>query len=145
MSIYNFPDIREFEWVLIEDILNSWLSIDSNEICLGVQERTREEWNLLMSRTRGQDQCYGYNDLLEMIDNEGFIIPLPYRLNDDGHRIKCNGHHRLAVAIDLGYKYLPYVQVKEGENTFFDIYDFEDMELKSLIHPENPAPKFPIT
>ena len=142
-SSETFPDITQIEWIPVETIFNSWLSVDSSEIRLGAQERTYEEWMLLLNRTRGDCQIYDYSQLIELIQTEGFIIPLPFRTNEDGDRVKCNGHHRLVVAYDLGYKYIPYVHVREGEAAYFDINDFESLTLKTLIHPENPMPTNP--
>lgn len=60
---------------------------------------------------------YGYDDLLESIESEGWVDPVYVEdpvLGDgsmrrylNGERGLGNGHHRVVVAFDLGYTHVP--------------------------------------
>jgi len=135
----DLPDFSNILWIPIEDIFNSWLSIDSSKIKLGPQERTYEEWmNLLNYKRKNR----GYETVLPLLTETGFLRPLAFRTYNKNLYLP-NGHHRLTAAYDLGYKYIPFVEAVDGQSAYYDIHEFEDSELWSLIHPENPLPTNP--
>jgi hypothetical protein len=123
------PLINRIEWVSIDEILDNWGSCDSGiinvdcPITLG-----RDQWDTLLNLKR-QDKCYirAYDN----IKRDGFLIPLSYYITDQA-TMHGNGHHRLAIAIDLGYIHVPYVQVKGARQLgwywrkcLFAKYDFK--------------------
>ena len=138
----NFPTLQDVHWVSIEEILNSWLSIDSKALKTSTdisKELTYKEWEILLTRKR--EECE-YEEIRPIIEQEGFRMPLVYEIQDrTGKFCHCQGNHRLACAIDLGYKYLPYVHYQWADGGCWHIADFE---WDTLIHPENPLPTNPI-
>ena len=137
----DLPDLSAVIWIPIEDIFNSWLSVDSSRIKLGPQERTYEEWMVLLKDKRTHDQ---YETVLPLLTETGFLLPLAFR-KECGDTILPNGHHRLTAAYDLGYKYIPFVHALDSQTAHYEVHEFEDSKLWSLIHPENPLPTNPKT
>lgn len=62
-----------------------------------------ERWETLLSMKRADEN---YEDILEEISENGFSKPLT-AYKRDGVLILCDGHHRLAAAIDLGLETVP--------------------------------------
>jgi len=134
------PDLSNIEWVEIQEILTSWLSCDSTEILSNQSPKQKKrKWSELIKDVRLDDS---YEEVKLFIDDEGFWIPLEYR-KENGYNLFTNGHHRLAAAIELGYKYVPMIIIDDN-HCYFNIRSFidADIELTRLIHPENPDAEF---
>ena len=137
MGKYNteeLPKPKDIEWMLIDDILNHWNSCDSYQIShkFDTKKMNRKGWKLLLDEKRKDSY---YKRVFPLIKENGFIMPLAYELTEDW-KVHSNGHHRLAVAVDLGYKYVPYVCITK---TAFDgWWDVDDFKMKRLLHPDNP-------
>lgn len=50
---------------------------------------------------------FWYRDVVASLREHGFTRPLTCRRDRDGAIRFCDGHHRLAAAIELGYKTVP--------------------------------------
>lgn len=48
-----------------------------------------------------------YRKLYENVKKNGLTCPI-YISDNNGNRLVCNGHHRIAVCEDLGYKEIEY-------------------------------------
>lgn len=74
-----------------------------------------EAWDQVLERKRYDDH---FDELLDVIEEDGFTQPLTaYERN--GQLILCDGHHRLAAALDLGLRTVP-VQVHEKRTVAAD-------------------------
>lgn len=106
--VYDGKDSRKREsgetWLQpIEEILEHWHSVDGAK---------PGEWERTLKHKRRDSQ---YSDLLESITKEGFRAFLGCYIVKEANKIFPkreyptfgNGHHRLAVAVDLGYRYVP--------------------------------------
>jgi len=103
--------IERIEWISIEDITeNGWGSVDSKEIDIDFQRYimlNEREWKQLLDLKREDKK---YPKLLASVKANGLLVPGNYIIHE-GMYFHGNGHHRLAAAIDLGFKRLPYIQV----------------------------------
>jgi hypothetical protein len=115
----------DVEWFFVDQMLDQWGSVD----CLfGLRNR--------LDVVR-QDR--GYHDAKEFLAREGFTEPLAYMVDDYPGRerfMQCNGHHRLAAAIDLGYRFIPYINV-QGEIFIQDVGTWCNPEGDRLLHMAN--------
>jgi hypothetical protein len=90
-----------FEWRKVSDLLN----LPSTDFG---SQGLRPEYNREVKRADP-----GYQDLLESIRENGFLDPIfvhpPHKRKayDNPGEELGNGHHRLVVALDLGYKWVP--------------------------------------
>jgi hypothetical protein len=114
-------------WVAIESILKDWWSVDGDgEGCLPyVVERKRYDRS--------------YEKTKKAIAKRGFLEPLVIATNYS-EKTHGNGHHRLAAAIELGYKYIPYVKLRR---IFLDDDSPWKHHKHTIYHPENPLPEEP--
>lgn len=110
-------------WVPIKEILG-WKSVDYGEY----QQISQ------VLRNIEAEQAY-YKAALTFLAAEGFTEPLMC-LTRHGQKYQADGHHRLAAAITLGYKYIPYFM---SLNEWF-VGEFTNWTPKQLIHPDNPLP-----
>lgn len=122
---------RKIKWVSVKS-LSEWGSVDSKDNKLKRQL-------LPVLDEKGED--YEYSFALEFLKREGFTEPLVC-IKKGGFKSHGDGHHRLAAAIDLGYKYIPYIFTKDEEVFIEDVGKWENEG--TLIHPENPTPENPI-
>jgi hypothetical protein len=118
------------EWIAVDTIIKGgWGSIDS--FVIGerpAKKLTLKEWRSLL-RYKRKDECYEYS--YNKLKTEGFRMALCYSIGEyDGEEIFLheNGHHRLAAAIALGYKYIPYIR-----GNYFANFNGEE-----LIYPQQP-------
>lgn len=130
-------------WISVEEILNEWDSCDGNGDLKHVLEYKKYH--------------DVYPSLLNSIREHGFLCPLMYEYHEVGdeaiktqwkgfHRTQktqWDGHHRLAVAIELGYKWIPYVVPREDVDGFkWSWIEWTSVEgvKTEYLHPENPMP-----
>ena len=114
------------EWISVDEILNSWGSYDSEAVQVRVGNALQvNEWDELLAKKRNDSQ---FEELYEIIHDQGFLVPLNYYIRDDV-KIHGNGHHRLAVAICLGYTHIPYIK---SPGAYCEWYDFEDFPEGSM-------------
>jgi hypothetical protein len=118
------------EWIAVETIIKGgWCSVDSSAINQRpVKKLTLKEWRSLL-RYKRKDECYEYS--YNKLKTEGFRMALCYSVGEYGGEeifLHENGHHRLAAAIALGYKYIPYIR-----GTYLTLANFNEEE---LIYPQ---------
>lgn len=94
-------------WQDVDEILTSWTSCDGGdpEPCLGIRHPEHSNWECLLENKR---QDFGYSALRRRLMADGFTEPLevsPPGPTNTWHF--GNGHHRLAIAIELGYTHVP--------------------------------------
>lgn len=86
----------------IEEILNEWTSVDGGE---------PGDWAWLLDEKRTDDH---YPQVLASIRDKGFTRPVTCDQTEWADGDVCmnygDGHHRLAVAIDLGMTHIPMVK-----------------------------------
>lgn len=121
-------------WVSVEEILRSWVSVDTN--CMKERDdfkaaRSRRSLIKVLAAKRNDRK---YESIKDNIRRHGFNQPLCCHKS---RKRQMDGHHRLAAAIDLGYKYIPYIDGKgyvflNGLGTWKSPID------ERLLHPENP-------
>lgn len=133
------------QWVSIDTVL-TWSSVDycyiknklPEDIKAQVKNKTMSEVQAVLSLCNQDPQ---YQDVLESINTYG----LRKCLCRDGDMCQADGHHRLLAAIELGYKWLPYLYSDEPAG---DSWSFRLSHSRSKIaalkkiykHPENPLP-----
>ena len=128
---------KKIHWISITEILSTWGSCDSEIAGENYPENkmlTESEWQVLLDYKRKEQE---YKKLYEIIQKEGFNQPLVFCSNW-GRTLHLDGHHRLAVAIDLGYKYIPYIKRSKVKDIWVKCY--EDFSHFNFTHPENPQP-----
>lgn len=119
------------QWISVEEILSSWKSVDTS--CM----RNRAEYKRTKnSRPIGKvlaakRKDSSYEDTKQLIMENGFTQPLCFH---KACKKQMDGHHRLAAAIELGYKYIPYI---DGKGRIFLPYEYSKRN-ERLLHPENP-------
>lgn len=88
-------DQRSWFWVAVEDILRGWLG--DADWC-ATREAKVEYLNT------AKRPANDYKDLVDSISQHGFRYPVYI---DPQMRELKNGHHRLLVALDLGFTHVP--------------------------------------
>ena len=131
-------------WVKVETILNTWKSTDATI-------DSREDWDHLLARKR---RDHGYKDIKKSIQKYGFCRPSDYLTrshywSQGKTPTHHEGHHRLAAAIDLGYKYVPYIARggKSKSHGYCSHMYSRSTDSEHIVkcqqiysHPENPKP-----
>lgn len=122
---------RKIKWVSVKS-LAEWGSVDSTD------NKLKRQLLPVLEKKRKDPE---YHSILRFLKQEGFTEPLVC-IKERGIKSHGDGHHRLAAAIELGYKFIPYVFTKDYETFIEDVgeWKFEG----TLIHPKNPTPENPI-
>lgn len=102
--------MSEIVMVPVEEILGSWGSVD------GEWNPEHNDWDSLLDEKRDDWQ---YEAVVESLRANGFLRPNTFTVTD-GHRVHCDGHHRLAAAIDCGVTHIPYVEVSHWSEGIAD-------------------------
>ena len=112
----------DIEFYSPDEILSSWGSWDS-----GIMDRalSLSEWDILLSHKRSHKSFIKTFDRLSFY---GFLCPLSY-VNDNGLKSHGDGHHRLAAAIDLGYKTIPYLRPHKGPSHLLRLKSYSGLYL----------------
>ena len=80
----------------------------------------------LLDRKR---EGWRYEPAKKLLEKDGFLMPLAYMNGTRGRKRHLNGHHRLASAIDLGYKFIPYYRVEKSDDMWFGLDEFDGTRL----------------
>ena len=120
-------DPSKIEWFSVDEILNHWQSCDSSTINIPkTRVLGKKAWLTLLDRKR---EGWRYEPAKKTLEESGFLMPLAYMIGTRGRKRHLNGHHRLASAIDLGYKFIPYYRVEKSDDMWFDIKEFDGTRL----------------
>jgi hypothetical protein len=120
-----FRNELPIQWFSVEDILSNWKSVD----CVVCEVKTLSE---VLDVARKESN---YNSVKNSLKKKGFIKPLCFNAREKMH---MDGHHRLAAAIDLGFKWIPYIDSID-EVFLKDIGIWRNPNNEPLLHPENPV------
>lgn len=104
-------DVGDVWLQYIPTILRSWRSIDIDQ---DIKDLGYLEWMVYLNEIRGDDH---YEDVKDSLLTKGWVRPLTCDLSEwPDTKQKCwqfgDGHHRLAVAIDLGATHVPILRPK---------------------------------
>ena len=137
--------MEEIEWFTPDEIFSSWWSID-----FGPFGRKVTEWKDFVKIIKKDPQ---YKAVKESILKYGFRRPLFYCYEgikeEDGFTDVIShgdGHHRMVAAIELGYKWLPYIEESHTSKDSWNFRRKDQGEIKKIttvyLHDENPLPKY---
>lgn len=141
----------KIKWFSLDEVL-TWDSFDVEEIMYWATEQsdtlvelaqTGPLMPVAVEKVRTDRQ---YKTVLESLHKYGFRKPLRYR--DDfirSDRVEhCDGHHRFAAGIELGYKWFPYLKSEyvADDSWGFARHNFHKISSinRCYVHPENPLP-----
>jgi hypothetical protein len=121
--------MEDIEFIHIDEIFNAWASCDSSCIYVdNTKPLTNIQWQKLLARKRSHKR---YAKVLKFIKDHGFNMPLSYLYASDDVKVHCDGHHRLAAAIELGYVYIPYLQPYNKPHFRLKQQDFASLDLSN--------------